>query len=65
MVEHNPEEEKKEVAGAGGAAVKRQAPQKSINDICQILQDCVIDAGNYNIDFMNYLCDQALNFKPG
>lgn len=50
---NNPEEEKKGAMPSG----KPTVPPKSVADISQQLEDCVIDAGNHNIDFLNYLCD--------
>ena len=62
MVEFNPEEEKK---GGESAQTKTgkasSAPETSVVEICNLLESCVIDAGINNIDFLNYLCDAALN----
>ena len=29
------------------------------------MEMCVVDAESCKIDFLNYLCDQALNLEPG
>ena len=59
MASINPEEEKKECqpAGPGGVSSKNRAPPKSVAEIAQLLEDCVVDAKNHNIDFLNFLCD--------
>ena len=33
-------------------------------EILQTLEECVKDASSSNIDFINYLCDAALNLDP-
>lgn len=67
MVDYNnPEEEKK-----GGESTtqittfkslgQKEAPTKSVGEICQVMADCTKDAAVHNIDFLNYLCDAAMN----
>ena len=36
-------------------------PRKTAREICEQLEACIIDAESSNVEFLNYLCDQALN----
>ena len=40
------------------------APAKSIQEICDTMEECINDAAKGNIDFINYLCEAALNLEP-
>ena len=59
MVELNPELE--ESKGDIKKTNQKVAPPKSVAEICELLESCVLDAASHGIDFLNFLCDAALN----
>ena len=62
MVEFNPEEERKgDSKKMKSDGTRRKAPHKSVVEICAEMQACILDADRNNIDFINFLCDAAMN----
>ena len=57
------DEKNKEHGIAAGQPNFKVAPKKSVAEICQYTEDCVLDASKSNIDFTEYLCDAALNLS--
>ena len=67
MVEFNPEEEKKGESKPNTLitfGARRKAPLKSVAEICASMQVCILDADRNSIDFINFLCDAAMNLDP-
>ena len=63
MVENNSEEEEKKSSSGSQVKSKISLPPKSVTDIAATLEFCCNDAAQSNINFIDYLCDQALNLQ--
>ena len=65
MVEFNPEEERKGNAKptnlTSTPGPKKKAHPKTVIEICARVQECILDADRHNVDFINFLCDAAMN----